>query len=473
MKTYDAIAIGTGSAMNIVNAISRDPKIKIAVVDKDDPGGICLTRACIPTKILLYPAELIRMIEKAEEFGINAKINGVNFSRVMGRMRSMIDPEIEMIRRGLSSSPNIDYYKAIAEFVAPYTLRVGDELITSELIFLCTGSKPFIPNIKGLEGVSYYTSDSILRIDELPKSLAIIGGGYVAAEYGYFFASMGTRVTVIGRNPQFLPQEEAEISAVLRRELSKYMNIITNHEVIEVVPNSNGSKKIIANSDGKKTAIVADEILLAVGRASNSDILKPKKGGIKTDKRGWILVNEYLETSQPNVWAFGDAIGGHLFKHVANYESRIVYYNAILGKKVRADYHAVPHAIFTYPEVASVGMGEKEAIKKYGKDEIFIGFRRFEDVAKGEAMSLKNYFVKVIMSREDKILGAHIIGPYASILIQEIVNLMYTKDQTPYPIIDGMHIHPSLSEVVEGAFYSVMDVDTYHHMIKYQLDVEV
>ena len=174
-----------------------------------------------------------------------------------------------------------------------------------------------------------------------------------------------------------------------------------------------------------------------------------------------------METSQPNIWALGDADGIYPFKHVANYEAQIVYYNAVLKAKVKADYHAVPHAVFTYPEIASVGLKEKEATEKYGKDNVLIGFHRYEDTAKGEAMSLKDYFVKVIIEAKTmKILGAHIIGPYASILIQEIINIMYTREQTVEPIRNGMHIHPAMSEVVERAFQELMPPEQYHHLIE-------
>jgi len=470
MKEYDLISVGTGSAMNIVEAmIQGNPRTKVAVIDKDEPGGICLTRGCIPSKMLLYPAELVRTIGGAEKFGIDVDIRKINFQSVMERMRTIIYKDINMIRQGLSHSENIDYYPAVAEFVGPYTLKVGDETITSKMIFLCTGSKPIIPPIKGLEKIGYLTSDTVLQMSRLPESIAIVGGGYIAAEYGHFFSAMGSKVTIIGRNPQFVKQEEPEVSALAKRELEKHMTILTNHEVREVEKTSIGKKRLVAvnRENGEKTVITADEILVATGRGPNTDVLHPERGGIETDGRGWIIVDEYLETSQPNVWAFGDANGRHLFKHVANYESIVVYYNAVLKKKVKVDYHAIPHAVFSYPEIGSVGLGEKEAVERYGKDNVLIGMYRYENTAKGEAMGVKDYFVKVIVEKGTvKLLGAHIIGPYASILIQEIINLMYTPEQSAEPITYGMHIHPALNEVVERAFRSLMTPEQYHQLIE-------
>ncbi len=477
MKEYDLICVGTGSAMAIVEVMIRDnPQLKVAVIDKDEPGGICLTRGCIPSKILLYPAELVRTIERAKEFGLDVDIKKIGFEAVMRRMRTLVGNEINMIRHGLKNSKNIDYYPMATEFVAPYTLQVGNEKIRSKMIFLCTGSRPAIPPIEGLDKVGYHTSDTLLKINQLPVSVSIIGGGYIAAEYGHFLSAMGSKVTIIGRNAQFIPEEEPEVSGLAKKELQKHMTVLTNHEVRRVESVSSGKKKVIAvnREDGTEIAVEADEILVATGRASNTDVLHPERAGIATDRDGWITVDDYLQTSQPNVWALGDANGKYQFKHVGNYEAKIVYYNTVLKEKVKVDYHAVPHAIFTYPEIASVGLKEKEAIEKFGKGNLLIGIHRYEDTAKGEAMNVKDYFVKAIVeANSQKILGAHIIGPYASILIQEIINLMYTQEQNAKPLMSAMHIHPALPEVVQSAFGSLMPVEQYHHLIEHHYGLGV
>ncbi len=465
MKEYDLIVIGTGSGTNyIYPMLDADPHMRIAVIDKDEPGGICLTRGCIPSKMLLYPAELVRDIGTASSFGINVRIDSINFRAVMDRMRYAISEDIDNIRHSFSHNKRIDYYNAPASFVAPYTMQVGDEIISSRMLFLSTGSKPAIPTIVGLEEIGYLTSDTVLSMEELPESLAIIGGGYIAAEYGHFFSAMGSKVTIIGRNPYFIPDEEPEISVLARRMMSEHMEILTDHEVMEVSVSPAG-KKVLARDrrTGEEKAVIASEVLVATGRAPNHDILNPGLGGIETDALGWIKVNEAMETSQKNVWAFGDATGKYLFKHVANHESTVVYYNAVLGRKAKADYHAVPHAIFSYPEIAGVGMSELAATETYGKDNIIIGFYQFADTGKGKAMGLQDEFVKVVLeTATQKILGAHIIGPHASVLIHEIIPLMYTPEQNATPIMYAMDIHPSLSEVIKRAFYSRMPVEEYH-----------
>jgi len=468
MKTYDLIVIGTGSAMNVVDAMLRSrPNMKIAVIDKDEPGGICLTRGCIPSKILLYPAELVRLIEKGRELGVSCNEIRVDFRAIMERMRSLIGKDISQIKYALENSENIDYYRDIAEFVAPYTIKVAGEVITSKTIFLCTGSKPIIPRIEGIEKIGYLTSDTILALNDLPKSIAIVGGGYIAAEYGHFLSSMGSQVTIIGRNAQFLHDEEPEIARVVQRELGKHIKIITNHEVTKA--ELNGSKKLLTakdRSNGNTISIEADEILIAVGRGPLNDILHPERAKIETDSEGWIKVNEYLETSQPGIWAIGDADGKYLFKHVANYESEVLYYNAVLKKRVKVDYRAVPHAVFTHPEVAAVGMKEAEAISRYGKENILIGYYKYEDTAKGEAMAAKDYFVKIIVKADDyTILGAHIVGNDASVLIHDIIVAMYSHEGSIMPIMDSMFIHPALNEVVQRAAGNLLTVDEYHNSI--------
>jgi dihydrolipoamide dehydrogenase len=471
MNDYDVILIGTGSGLNITGAMQeQDPELKMAIIDKDEPGGICLTRGCIPSKLLLYPAEVLRTVQAAGQFGIDVQLRGISFEKVMERMAQETGNEIEQIRHALSHSPNVSYYHASAEFVGPYTLKVGNETIKAPLIFLCTGSRPHIPQIKGLDKAGYLTSDTVLKLRKLPASIGIIGGGYIAAEYGHFFASMGSKVTIMGRRPQFLPEEDPEISQMARAEMSRHVTILTSTQVVEVEHSLTGHKTLVGvdRSTGQRFTVPVDEILVAAGRASNADILHPERSGILVDEKGWINTDEYLETAQPGIWALGDALGKYMFKHVANYESAIVYYNAVLKRKVPADYHAVPHAVFTQPEIASVGFREAEAIQTLGKENILLGRARFQDTAKGEAMNATGLVKVVAKTENEAIIGAHIVGPQASVLIQELVTLMYTGAGAP-AIKNGMHIHPALGEVVERAVAALIPVEQYYHMLQHEM----
>ena len=470
MKTYDYIIIGTGSGLALADAILQEKdRVKIAVIDKDTPGGICLTRACIPSKILLYPAELVRLFERSSEFGIHVEKMALDFPRIMQRMRDLIGEDISGIRESLESSESIDYYKYPAEFSGPYTIKVGTETITAKTIFLCTGSKPSIPPIKGLDQLPYQTTDTLLALDSCPKRLAIVGGGYIAAEYGHFFSAMGSAVTIIGRNPQFIPEEEPEISALAMEMLGDHITILTNHEVREAGTGEAGTVFLNAvdRTSGKSVRIESDMILIATGRSSNSDILHPERSGVKVDRHGWIIVDEHLQTTQPGIWAFGDANGRYLFKNVANYEASVVYRNALHGEGEKVDYTGVPHAVFTSPEIASAGLSEKEAIARYGRDNILVGVARYLDTAKGLAIGAKREFAKIIVERSSRsIIGAHIIGPEASILIQELVYFISNSSHTVDEVSSLFHIHPALSEVIQDACQNLMSADQYHHVMK-------
>jgi dihydrolipoamide dehydrogenase len=271
-------------------------------------------------------------------------------------------------------------------------------------------------------------------------------------EYGHFFSGIGTKTTILQRPNRVLPDEEPEISELLKKEMQRRMEIYTGFEVIEAKQEGE-TKTLVARNrqDGSQREFSAEAMLVATGRVSNADVLKPEKTGVELDDQNFIKVNEYLETSKKNIWAFGDAIGIQMFKHVANYEAGIAWHNAVHDHKVPMNFSAAPHAVFTHPQVASVGLKEDEAKQRYHK--ILVGNALYRDTAMGAAMGFPEGFVKVIVEAETgKILGGHIIGPEASILIQEIINAMISETGSFAPIAQGMHIHPAMSEVVQNAF---------------------
>jgi len=452
MKEYDIIAFGTGSAMNIVSPLLRDPKLKVAVIENEKAGGICLTRGCIPSKMLIYPAEIMHIIHRAKEFFIDAKAKP-DADAILHYVQKSVDEESRMIERSLKSHPRIDYYQTTGKFVDDYTIDVGGKEIYGETILLCNGSKPFIPRIENLEDVGYITNrEFFYSLKHVPKSIAIIGGGYVALELGYFLAMMGSEVHIIEMLPEIIMTEEPDARRLVYKELSKFMHFHLGYKAKEA-RKSLGKKIVVAeNREGDTIEIRADEILVAAGRAPWNRETQVEKTGVKVDEHGWIVVDEFMRTTKEGIWACGDTNGKHMFKHVANYESEIVFYNAFGGRKLKVDYHAVPHAIFTYPQVAHVGMNEEEARKKH---DILIGDYKYQDTAMGEAMKLQDYFVKVIVDKDTySILGATIVGPEASMLIQEIINLMYTREQAS-AMYRALHIHPAMNEVVQRAFYNL------------------
>jgi mycothione reductase len=371
----------------------------------------------------------------------------------MGRMRDAVKKSRDRIEKSIENAEDIDFYGGEAHFTGDYTLEVNNQTIKGKTIFLVSGARPLVPAIKGIEGIEYLTNETALELVEKPESMVIIGGGYVAAEFAHFFEAMGTKVTIVQRNKRLVADEEPEISDLLRKSLARRMTVHTNAEAMEV--RQTGKVVTVTSKErdsGKVLEVTAQALLIAAGRKSNADVLMVGNTGVKTNEKGYIVVDEYFETTKKNIWAFGDAIGKKMFRHAANHEAELVWHNAAHGKKSRLNYLTVPHAVFSYPEIASVGLTEQEAVKIMGKQDILVGMAMYTDVARGQAMLETEGFTKAVVHRKSgKILGYHIIGPQASVLIQEVVNVM-AADGNLWSVAKGMHIHPALSEVVLKAF---------------------
>ncbi len=451
MEQFDVIVIGSGSGMLIASA-AVEQGFKVALVEHGKMGGTCINVGCVPSKMLIYPADVLATIEEAKKLGINTTVNAVDFNNIMGRMHELVNHDSGQQAAAVESTKNLTWFKETAEFTSDYILQVGAQTITAKVIFIVSGASTAIPPVKGLEKVSYLTSDTVLELTTQPKSILIVGGGYIGMEYGHFFSAIGTRTTILQRPFRVVPEEEPEVSDLLKAELGKRMEIYTGFEALEV--KQVGSTKIIVaknRQDGSIKEFSAEALMIATGRISNAGIIKPEKTGVQLDERGFIKVNEYLETTKKNIFAFGDVIGKQMFKHVANYEAGIAWHNTLHDHKAKINLSAAPHAIFTQPQVASVGLKEEEA-KQQGY-EFLVGMALYKDTAMGAALGFPEGFVKVIVEQgSNRILGAHIVGPEASILIQEITDSMASEKGDFGPIARGMHIHPALNEVVQNAF---------------------
>jgi dihydrolipoamide dehydrogenase len=451
---YDVIVIGSGSGGEIVEA-ALSHGLSVAWIDKGPLGGTCLNVGCIPSKMLIYPADRIVEIQEAKKFGITAEIKAIDFSAIMKHMREPIQESHKHMYKGVQNTDNFTYFKAVGHFISDYTINVNEEKITGDKIFIGSGARPFIPPIKGIADADYLTNETVFNLPRKPASMVIIGGGVIAVEFAHFFAAMGTKVSLVQRSSRLIPNAEPEIATLLQKQMEKRMKIYTNIEVVEVQKNQNVISVIGTDvRSGKEMVTSAEKILVATGRKSNADILNVENTGVKTDKRGYIQVNEYLETTKENIWAFGDATGNYMYKHVANEEAIIAWKNAMHDRKSKMDYSAVPYAIFTYPQIAAVGLTEKEAQKDHI---ILVGKAKYSDVAKGEAMVELEGFAKAIVDKNNgKILGYHIIGPYAPILIQEVINAMALGGQIGF-IGQGMHIHPALPELILRTFSNLQE----------------
>lgn len=452
MKKFDVIVVGSGSGMMIADAAVNTGKT-VALVEMDKLGGTCLNSGCIPSKMVIYPADIVNIIKEAEKLGIKAKIEEIDFPAIMERTRKFVEEDRQPMERAIEQVHGLTYYPVQGEFTSDYTMKVGDETIQGEHIFLVSGARPMIPPIKGIDKVDYITSREVWGLTEAPTSMIIVGGGLIAVEMAHFFSSMGVEVTLLSRSPRLIKIGEPEMSEILLTSMRQRMHIELETEITEVKKIDSSIEVTGKSSEGKKT-FTAETLFLATGRTPNSDLLKVENTGVEVDEKGFIKVNENYETTKPKIWAFGDAIGKAMYKHVANKEAEIVWHGYTHDHFHPLDYDKVPYAVFGWPQIASVGLTEAEATAR--QLDLLIGTYNYADTAKGAAMGEEEGFVKVVLEDETyRILGAHIIGPYAPILIQEIINVMHAGKGDVYPLSDAMHIHPALPEVVQRAFYNL------------------
>lgn len=468
MKEYDLIIIGSGVGLRLLGKAINEG-FSVAIIERGPTGGTCLNRGCIPTKILTYVADVILEAEHLNELGVTVKVDKIDYPQIMKRMRERVDGMSAGQTNWMESKENVDLYRGTGFFVEEYIIEVNGEKLTAPNIIIASGSRPLIPDIKGLDDVEYITNDGALRLMKQPKSMLIVGGGYVAAEFGHFFSAMGTDVTIIGRNPYLVKNEDTDVSELLRQELSKRMSVHVNHEVIEV-EEKHGHKivRAVNRETGNHEEFKGEVLLIAVGRSSNTDLLHPERSGVNVDKDGWVIVDDYFRTSKERIWSLGDAINRYQFRHIANEENHILWHNLMQLLNTKEDgsepelkemkYHAVPRAVFSYPPIATVGLTLREA-KATGLS-IEVSEADYSWVAKGFAMGNPPSLMRTIVDKDSrKIIGATIVGPHAPILIQEIINLMYTSEGTDKKMLEAIHIHPSLSEIVQRSLYRIKPLE--------------
>ena len=449
MREYDVIVIGAGTGLGIAFK-AQASKLKVALIDKGNVGGTCVNVGCVPSKILIYHADRVTDIEEAKKLGIEAKVKRIHFRAIMDRMKATISESRTWMENEITNSKGLDFYNEEARFVDDYILKVGKETVKGRKIFIASGARALVPPIKGLNKIAYLTNENLLALREQPESIIIIGGGYIGVEYAHFFAAMGTKVTIVQRQSRLLANEEPEIADHLKDELSKRMEILTNWETVEVWEKKGLYTVILKNLEtGYDKAISGAKVLVAAGRVSNADLLDVHKTGVETNEANYIKVDDTLLTSKKNIWAIGDAIGRQMFTHAGDMMRRVAWRNATSRKKIPFDFSLVPHAVFTRPQIASLGLTEEQAAKSH---EILVGRANYSDVVMGDAMMENESFAKAIVEKKtERILGFHIIGPEAAILIQEVVNAV-ARGGDAKTITDNMHIFPALSEIIPETF---------------------
>lgn len=449
MKKYDLIVLGTGAG-NIILEAALKQGLKAAQIEKGKFGGTCLTRGCIPTKVMASFADKLMELKELPDIGIEVGSVKADWAKMSSRVWQKID-ESQELREFYLQEKNLDVYEGRGFFVRDKVMQVElnngelSEEITADRIFIGGGGRTNIPPIEGLSEVGYLTSESLFG-ESYPlrpfQSLIILGGGAIGTEFAHIFNAVGTKVSMVQRNIRLLPKEDEEVSAlILEKYRARGIEVHLHSDTLSLRKDK-GEKvlRIRDKKSGEEREISAEEILVAPGIVSNADTLGLENTSIQTDERGWIKTNEFLETSVQGVWAFGDINGRQQFRHKANYEADIIAYNYYMDKEPSAyrwaRYDLVPAVTFSYPQVAHIGLTENQAREK--GFELRIGKHFYRQTAKGFALGYeeeKNDFAKLIIDKNTKkILGFHAIGPEAAMLIQPYLNLMNAGKTKLIPI---------------------------------------
>jgi dihydrolipoamide dehydrogenase len=450
---YDTnmVVIGAGSAGLVTSYIAALVKARVTLVEKHRMGGDCLNTGCVPSKALIRSASVSHLIARAKEFGLENASASVNFKAVMTRVQEIIktiEPHDSVARY---SSLGVDCVFGEAKITSPWTVQVGEQEISTRHIVLATGARPLVPPIPGLENIHYLTSDTVWELDELPARLLVMGGGPIGCELAQAFSRLGAKVTLVDMLDRILPREDQEISEYVTQQFAaEGVELITSHQV-KSFSESAGSKS--ATLVGKDTQgnelerqVEFDRVLVAVGRKANTENIGLESLNLELNQNGTVKVNEFLQTNYPNIFACGDVAGPYQFTHIASFQAWFAAVNSLFGafKKFRIHYNVVPWATFIDPEVARVGLNERDAeekgiayeVTRYDIDDLD------RAIADGEAKG----FVKVLtVPGKDKILGATIVGYHAAELINEFV-LAMTHGLGLKKIMGTIHIYPTLSE---------------------------
>jgi mycothione reductase len=451
VEHYDLVIIGTGSGNSILDGRFAD--WRVAIVEKGVFGGTCLNVGCIPTKMFVHPADLAAMPGAGARLGVDATLDGVRWADIRDRIFGRIDPIAaggREYRQHHQDNANVTVYEGTARFTGPRALEVDGVPITADRVVLAAGGRPVVPDVPGLAEVGYHTSDTVMRIDTLPRRLTIIGSGFVSAEFAHVFSSFGVDVTVIARSGALLRHEDGDISARFTSLAQEKWDVRLERKLLRATRTSSG---VQLDLDGD--VVETDLVLVAIGRTPNSDLLNLPAAGIEVAPSGHVVVDEFQRTTAEGVLALGDISSPFELKHVANHEARVVQHNLLNpSSPIEADHRFVPHAVFTAPQIASVGITEEQARER--NLPYVTAKQDYAGIAYGWAMEDTTGFAKVLADpASGQLLGAHIIGPQASTLIQPLIQAMSFGLDARTMASGQYWIHPAMPELIENALLNL------------------
>jgi len=449
MKEYDLVILGGGSAAFAAALRATELGAVVAVCEERVIGGTCLNRGCIPSKSLLRAAELFYYSQSQPFKGIEIPRGKVDFAKVIDEKDALVkELRQEKYLNVLEYNKNIHYYAGSASFLSRDEVQAGDNILKGRKFLIATGASPQAVPFKGIERVEYLNSTTALDLRELPASMIVLGGRFVAVEMAQIFSRFGTKVTILQRNPRLIPEEEEEISDGLRRHLEEEgIEVHTGVKILELYP-GDGWNAVKADMDGEAREFRGEKILMATGIAPNTKNLNLKAAGVEVDDRGFVRTDENMATANPDIFAAGDVVGGIELVTVAAHEGAVAAHNAIEGCCARKiNYDHIPHAIFTHPNVASVGLTERRAVEKGMK----VKSRTLEmrHVPKARAIRDTRGLIKIVAEEgTEKVLGVHILGPEAAEVIHQAVFIV-RGGMTVREITEKIEVYPTLSEMVK------------------------
>ncbi|MGH9497320.1 MAG: mercuric reductase [Candidatus Sulfotelmatobacter sp.] len=454
---YDAIIIGSGQAGNPLSSALAEHGWTVALIEKIHVGGTCINTGCTPTKTMIASAQIAHYARNAARWGVKADHVSVDLPAIVSRKNVIVESFRTGIEKGIAKHSKVHLYRGAARFLSSRTVQINNEVIEGERIFINSGARPDPPKLNGLDAVGYLTNESAMELQEVPEHLLILGGGYIGLEFGQMFRRFGSRVTVIHRDEHLMPHEDADVTAELQKALeAEGIEFRLKSSPVEVERKQ--GQILLTLTTGDQTATVnGTHLLAATGRRPNTDDLSLDNAGVAIDSRGYVKVNERLETTVPGIWALGDVKGGPAFTHISYNDYQIVYGNVVESKNATIKDRYVPYSLFTDPQLGRIGMTEKEA-RATGR-RLKMGSYPMSNVARAIERGETAGFMKIIVdAASDKILGAAILGVEGGELVQLLGALMLAG--APYTVLKGaVLIHPTLAEGFFGLMESVKEIN--------------
>ena len=446
-ETYDAIVIGTGQSGPALAARLSGAGMKVAVIERKRFGGTCVNNGCIPTKALVASARAAYMARRGGDFGVT--IGGdivVDMAKVKARKDAIVARSTQGVEGWMKGLENATVYQGHGAFEGPRTVRVGDVTLEADKIFINVGARASTPPIPGIETVPYLNNSSIMDVDFLPEHLLVLGGSYIGLEFGQMFRRFGAEVTIINRGPRLVSREDEDVSEAVREILeNEGIRVLTDTGDWRIEKRGDGLAFQMTCS-GAATEVEGSHLLVATGRDANTHDLGLEAAGVSVDGRGFIEVDDQLQTNVEGIWAIGDCNGRGAFTHTSYNDHEIVAANLLDDDPRRVSDRITTYGLFIDPPLGRVGMTERE-VRASGRKAL-VGRRPMTRVGRAVERSETQGFMKVLVDAETKeILGASLLGIGCDEIVHSLLDMMYAK--APYTIIQrAMHIHPTVTELI-------------------------